>query len=129
MAENIKELNDQSFDKLITETDKFVAVMFYTNTCPNCRAITPVYLELSKELERDAIFTRVNAQDSAMLATRFGIMGVPTFKFFCSNQPVGELVGAINRTLLRNTIKDLIRHRNECIGKSTRINWDMDGYG
>lgn len=129
MAENIKELNDQSFDKLITETDKFVAVMFYTNSCPNCRAITPVYLELSEELERDAIFTRVNAQDSAMLAARFGIMGVPTFKFFCSNQSVGELVGAINRTLLRNTIKDLIRHRNECVGKTTRINWDMDGYG
>jgi len=129
MAENIKELNDQSFDKLIKDTEKFVAVMFYTNSCPNCRAITPVYSELSEELERDAIFTKVNAQDNAGLAVRFGIMGVPTFKFFCKNQPVGELVGAINRTLLRNTIKDLIRHRNECISKSTRISWEIDGYG
>jgi thioredoxin 1 len=129
MAEDIKELNDQSFDKLIKDTEKFVAVMFYTNSCPNCRAITPVFAELSEELKRDAIFTRVNAQDNAILSTKFGIMGVPTFKFFCNNQPVGELVGAINRTLLRNTIKDLIRHRNECVGKSTRISWEIDGYG
>jgi hypothetical protein len=42
---------------------------------------------------------------------------------------VGELVGAINTTILRNTIKDLIRHRNECVNKSTRISYEMDGYG
>ena len=129
MEEKVKELNDASFNKLITSTDKFVAVMFYTTTCPNCRAIKPVYEELSKELEKDAIFTRVNAERNGALAAQFGIMGVPTFKFFCNNQPIGEIVGAINRTILTNTIKDLIRHRNECTAKSTRISYEMDGYG
>jgi thioredoxin-like negative regulator of GroEL len=129
MEKDIKELNDESFNKLINKTDKFVAVMFYTTTCPNCRAITPVYEELSSELSKDAIFTRVNAEQNMGLASQFGIMGVPTFKFFCNNNPIGELVGAINRTILRNTIKDLIRHKNECISKSTRITWEMDGYG
>jgi thioredoxin-like negative regulator of GroEL len=125
----VSELNDRSFDDLIRKTDKFVAVMFYTNTCPNCKAITPVYAELSDEFKSDAILTRVNAQENTILAARFGIMGVPTFKFFCSNKPIGELVGAINTTLLRNTIKDLIIHKNECVEKSTRFSWEMDGYG
>jgi thioredoxin-like negative regulator of GroEL len=125
----VRELNDESFDKLITTSEKFVAVMFYTNSCPNCRAITPVYSELSNELEKDAVFTRVNAQQNGILAVRFGIMGVPTFKFFCKNKPIGELVGAINSTLLRNTIKDLIRHKNECISKTTSFRWEIDGYG
>ena len=129
MDKLIKELNDQSFANLITKTDKFVAVMFYTTTCPNCRAITPVYEELSNELQKDAIFSRVNAQNNMGLATQYGILGVPTFKFFCKGQPIGEIVGAINATILRNTIKDLIRHKNECTSKTTRISWEMDGYG
>ena len=129
MNEEIKELTEEEFNKLLSNTDKFVAVMFYTNTCPNCRAITPVYEELYQELHQDAIFTRVNAQQNANLALQFGIMGVPTFKFFCSKNPIGELVGAINRTILSNTIKDLIRHKTECVAKSTRLNWEMDGYG
>ncbi len=129
MEETIKELTDGSFFKLINKTDKFVAVMFYTTTCPNCRAITPVYQELSKELEKNAVFTRVNAQANMGLATQFGILGVPTFKFFCQGKPIGEIVGAINATILRNTIKDLIRHKNECVSKTTRLSWEMDGYG
>ena len=129
MSREVKELNDESFDKFLSSTDKFVAVMFYTTTCPNCRAIAPVYEELGEELKRDAIFSRINAQQNGIISSRFGIMGVPTFKFFCNNKPIGELVGAINRTLLRNTIKDLIRHKNECVNKSTRISWEMDGYG
>ena len=125
----VQELNDASFNELLLTTDKFVAVMFYTTTCPNCRAIAPTYDELSQELHQDAIFTKVNAEQNMALASQFGIMGVPTFKFFCSKNPIGELVGAINTTLLRNTIKDLIRHRTECVEKSTRISYEIDGYG
>lgn len=128
MEDHVKELTDQSFYKLLKDTDKFIAVMFYTTTCPNCRAMAPVYDELSKELKSDAILTRVNAERNLGLAAQFGIMGVPTFKFFCKSKPIGELVGAINATLLRNTVKDLIRHRNECVAKSTRISYEMDGY-
>ena len=129
MGSTVKELNDESFDKLLKSTDKFVAVMFYTTTCPNCRAIEPIYIDLLNELQRDAIFTKVNAEQNIGLAAQFGIMGVPTFKFFCNSKPIGEIVGAINSTILRNTIKDLIRHRTECVAKSTRINYEMDGYG
>lgn len=125
----VQELTDAKFQKLLMSTDKFIAVMFYTITCPNCRAITPVYNELSVELKKNTIFVRINAQENTALAAQFGIMGVPTFKFFCKKKPIGELVGAINRTLLRNTIKDFIRHKNECISKTTSFSWEMDGYG
>ena len=129
MSKGVKELADSTFNDLISNTDKFVAVMFYTNSCPNCRAIEPVYNDLSQELKDDAIFTKVNAESNPSLATQFGIMGVPTFKFICKTQSIGELVGAINTTILRNTIKDLIRHKNECVAKSTRISYEIDGYG
>jgi thiol-disulfide isomerase/thioredoxin len=129
MLDNVRDLSGTEFDKILDDSDDFIAVMFYTTTCPNCKAIDPVYSQLSNELAREGTFTKINTEQNTSIAIRYGIMGVPTFKFFCKKQPVGELVGAINTTILRNTIKDLIRHRNECVNKSTRISYEMDGYG
>ena len=78
---------------------------------------------------REALFTRVNAATHSSLAARFGIMGVPTIKFFCRGRPIGDIVGEVNATVLRNTIKDFIRHRTECVSRSTAIWTEMDGYG
>ena len=129
MTTAIKELDQESFSSLIEKTDKLVIVEFYTTTCPNCRAIEPVYQQLSKELQDKAEFTRVNAQFHAVLASSYGVRGVPTFKFFCKGRPVWEIVGAVNETILRNTIKDLIRHRLECVSRSTPLGFEFTGYG
>lgn len=127
--EEITELDSAGFDKTLKGTDQLIIVEFYTTTCPSCRAIEPVYLELAKELGKDAVFAKSNIQLNMDLGARFGIMGVPTFKFFCKEKPVGEIVGSINATILRNTIKDFIKHKTECATKSTRISYEMDGYG
>jgi thioredoxin 1 len=129
MEDNIKELNDKSFNETLKNTDMLIIVEFYNTTCPNCQAIEPVYSELSKELQKEAIFTRLNVEQNMAIAARFGVMGVPTFKFLCKNQPIGEIVGSVNATMLRNTIKDYVRHRLECVSKSTSIVYELDGYG
>lgn len=129
MAGKIREIDEKEFVNILKKEDKLIIVQFYTNTCPNCAAIAPTYIKLSEELHKNAAFTKVNAEANQNLAMKYGILGVPTFKFFCSGQPVGELVGSINATLLRNTIKDYIRHRTECVSKTTPLVWEMDGYG
>ena len=129
MDENVKELDMGNFDETVRGTDKLVIVEFYNTTCPNCQAIAPTYAELSLELKKEALFTRVNAQLNPSIAARFGVMGVPTFKFLCKDRPVGEIVGAVHATMLRNTIKDMVRHRTECISKSTKLVFELDGYG
>ncbi len=129
MDEEVKELDTSSFDDTLNSTEKLIIVEFYTTTCPNCQAIAPVYANLSKELSSDALFSQVNAQTNMELASRYGVMGVPTFKFFCQKRPIGEIVGEVNATILRNTIKDFIKHRTECISKSTSLIYEMDGYG
>jgi thioredoxin-like negative regulator of GroEL len=129
MTDNIIEMDDGSFDDTVNQSDKLIIVEFYTTACPNCAAIAPVYAKMSLELEKEAVFARINVEINTKVATRYGIMGVPTFKFFCKNQPIGGIVGSINATMLRNTIKDYVRHRLECVNKSTPMIFEMDGYG
>ena len=124
----IIELTSSSFHSIVQAHEKLVVVEFYTTTCPNCAAIEPVYEELAWELHRYASFARINAQVHVDVAQRFGILGVPTFKFFCKKRPIGDIVGAVNATILRNTIKDFIKHRTECASRSTPISYEMDGY-
>ena len=112
MADKIKDIDEKKFMEMIDKEEKLIIVQFYTRTCPNCAAIAPTYSQLSEELHKSAEFTKVNAENNQNLAMKYGILGVPTFKFFCAGQPVGELVGSINATLLRNTIKDYIRHKS-----------------
>jgi thioredoxin-like negative regulator of GroEL len=128
MEGKIKDLNEVAFDKILKSSENLIIVEFVTSTCPNCQAIAPVYSQLSEELHKNATFGRVNAEMNSGLATRYGVLGVPTFKFFCAGRPIGELVGSINATLLRNTIKDYIRHKNECVSKSTPLVYEIDGY-
>ncbi|MBM4249667.1 MAG: thioredoxin [Euryarchaeota archaeon] len=129
MAGTVLELDPTSFGEALEQGDRLVVVEFYTDTCPNCAALRPVYEALSAEMGAEARFTRLNAAAHATLAARFGIMGVPTIKFFCRGRPIGDIVGEVNTTVLRNTIKDFIRHRTECVSRSTAIRTEMDGYG
>jgi len=126
---NVLELDPSSFGKALEAGDRLVVVEFYTDTCPNCAALAPVYEALSAEMGREASFARANANVHIALAQKFGVMGVPTIKFFCRGRPIGDIVGEVNATVLRNTIKDFIRHRVECASRSTVLRPEMDGYG
>ncbi len=124
----VLELSDQNFEMLLKSTEKLIVVEFYADDCPFCQEIAPVYEEMSRQMSEDAVFTRVNAMANIDLATQFGVVGTPTFKLFCKDRLVGEIVGATNATVLRNTIKDAIRHQAVCAAKR-RIGYEMDGYG
>jgi thioredoxin-like negative regulator of GroEL len=128
MEERVKEVYEGNFDDLLAGTDKLVVVEFYMTTCPNCKELEPIYRKVAENLHKDAVFTKVDVNKNTQLALRFGIMGTPTIKFFCSSRPISEMVGMTNATILGNTVKDLIKYKNECVSKSTTIRYDIDGY-
>ncbi|MFH0815680.1 MAG: thioredoxin family protein [Methanobacteriota archaeon] len=124
----IEELDESNFDATMSGP-KMVVVEFYTHTCVNCAANATVYEGLSRELSGYANFVRVNAQANQALARRFGVMGVPSFVFLCKGNRVGDIVGAVHETILRNQVRDFARHGGECAAKATPLAWGMDGYG
>ncbi|MBU4071363.1 MAG: thioredoxin family protein [Candidatus Thermoplasmatota archaeon] len=124
---NVKDVDQDNFEKVMNGSKgKLVVVEFYTQTCPNCKVMIPIYEQVAGEMSGKAIFTRVDSNRNMQLALRFGIMGVPAFKFFCHGKEVGGIVGTTNVTALANTVKDLIRHGAGC--KSTALIYEIDGY-
>jgi thioredoxin-like negative regulator of GroEL len=124
----IKELDAESFEKLTSRCEELVVVMFFTNSCQNCKAMMPIYRKVAEELKGVAQLAMVNAQLHQEIAMTYGVRSVPTFKFFCHGHPTGEIVGGVNKTILRNTIKDFASYRHQCVSKSSKVIYEMTGY-
>ena len=124
----IIELNDKNWEKHVEKSQKPVMVLFYSPTCPNCSAMEPHFKQYADEFNEKVIFAKINIMNSLITASRYGVMGTPTFKFFCFGKPVNELVGAVYPSLLKKTVEDSIKSSNDCVKNTTWIDPGIDGY-
>ena len=86
-----------------------LAIFFYfplvVHRCGPCRAIKPVYEELSKEYEGIG-FGKVDIDDNQDAAAAFQISSVPTFIFFNGQKPFKAFAGA-DKAQLESVVKEL----------------------
>jgi thioredoxin-like negative regulator of GroEL len=126
--EDVVDVKQSEWEITVEKENDPVVVMFHSPTCGNCREIEPYFAEFAKEFEGKAVFLKLNVLNYPSVAQRYGVMGTPTFKFFCSGRPVNELVGATYPPLLKKTIEEALQNGPGCIGKSTKIDYSMTGY-
>jgi thioredoxin 1 len=101
MAE-LADLNESNFDDTVAEHDLPLLVDFYASWCPPCRRLGPVLEELAQELEGRLTIMKVDVQDSQALASRLGVMNIPTMIIYKDGDEVDRLVGGkAKKALLR----------------------------
>lgn len=71
--------NEQDFFELIN--NKLVLVDFYATWCGPCRMISPIIDEVAKETT-DLMVVKVDVDKYPNIATKYGIMSIPTLKVF-----------------------------------------------
>jgi len=95
------EATTENFDALIT-SGKLVLVDFWATWCRPCKMMGPIIDALSDEYEGRAFVTKVNADESKDLCSRFGITNIPNFKFFKNGVEVSNVVGAVPKSTLKS---------------------------
>lgn len=124
MLNEIKEANAADWKEQILETKKLVVVEFWHPFCSHCQAIKPVYDELAEEYKDKMKFTKLNvvsSPENQKIAGKYGVMGTPTFLFFCGGRPVNGLVGALPKEDLAQAIEFTITKHKDCSKKSTPL--------
>ncbi|MDD4309391.1 MAG: thioredoxin [Candidatus Cloacimonetes bacterium] len=91
------ELNDQNFENIIA--DKLVIVDFWAPWCGPCNTLAPVIEELAKELS-DISIGKVNVDDFPELASRLGVMSIPTLLFFKEGNLIDSTVGVVSKSVI-----------------------------
>nr|CAD7589913.1 unnamed protein product [Timema genevievae] len=83
-AEHVVHLDDDSFDKVISEGNP-VLVMFYAPWCGHCKKMKPAYSEAALKLHKDKSPSYLAAVDSTVnprVTERYKIQAFPTLKLF-----------------------------------------------
>jgi thioredoxin 1 len=89
----VREVTDHDFDDVVLRAQRPVVVDFWAPWCGPCHAVTPVLEQLSGELD-SVDFVKVDIDSNPSVASRYGILSIPTVTVFSGGQPRETLVGA-----------------------------------
>ncbi len=101
---NIDDVTDDSFKSEVLESDLPVLVDFWAPWCGPCRAIAPVLEELSGEYDGRARIVKMNVDDHQNTAAAYGVRSIPNLILFKDGQVAGQVVGAVAKSKLVETI-------------------------
>lgn len=102
----MKVINVSEFDQVIS--NGVVMVDFFATWCGPCKMLSPVLEEVAADVEGKATIVKVDIDESAELAQRFGIMAVPTMVIFKDGKPVKQLQGFMPKAQLVNEINNVL---------------------
>ena len=88
---SVLKLKNKDFDAAIQSG--FALVDFYADWCGPCKMMSPIVDEIADE-RTDVTVAKVNVDESSELASRFGVVSIPTLIIFKDGKESSRIIGA-----------------------------------
>ena len=88
------EVTDDTFESTIAD-NKLVLVDFWAPWCGPCRMVAPVLDEIAGEHGDKVTIAKVNTDENQAVASKHGIMSIPTMMLFKDGEKIDQMVGAL----------------------------------
>lgn len=98
-------LTTSNFEKEVLESDLPVLVDFWADWCGPCKMLAPTIEEIAKEYEGKVKVGKVNIDEFAQLAIKYGVASIPTVILFKDGQAVDKSVGFVPKANLEAMLK------------------------
>ena len=86
-------INKHNFQNEVMNSDKPVLLDFWAPWCGPCRMVAPIVEEIARE-RKDIKVGKVNVDEQPELASRFGVMSIPTLVVMKNGRIVNQAMGA-----------------------------------
>ena len=104
MPDSPIEVSDATFDSFLSKYP-LVLVDCWAPWCGPCRLVAPVIEGLAKEYSGKVAFGKLNTDENPEVSTRFDIMAIPTLLVFKNGKQVDQIVGAVPKARIEETLK------------------------
>ena len=105
---DVMEVTGSNWDQEVLQASQPVLVDFWAPWCGPCRRIAPIVEELSQELAGRVKVAKCNTDDASEVATRYGVMSIPTLLVFADGAVKRRLVGAKGKAQLLEELSEFI---------------------
>ena len=86
-------INKNNFQREVMDSEQPVLLDFWAPWCGPCRMVAPIVEEIARE-RKDIKVGKVNVDEQPELASRFGVMSIPTLVVMKDGKIVNQAMGA-----------------------------------
>jgi thioredoxin 1 len=108
MSENVTELQNNQFDRVVLQEAKPVIIDFWAPWCGPCKAMAPAFESLAETYAEEMVFAKCNVDDQPDVANRYGIKSIPTLMIFKGGEAVHSVTGMVSQGALEEDIKRVL---------------------
>lgn len=101
-------VDEQTFDKVVLQSEIPVLVDFWAAWCGPCRNVAPILDEIAAEQEGKILIAKLNVDENPNLAAKYRITSIPAMKVFQSGEEIREIIGAMPKQMIENELTGII---------------------
>ena len=106
----VQHIKGNELQNLIATEEKTVVCDFWASWCGPCRMLAPVFEELSKKYDGQAVFVKVDIdeEENESVAIKYGISSIPNILAFKGGQAVDSHLGFAPAPVIEAFVKNCL---------------------
>jgi thioredoxin 1 len=103
-SEHVQTYTDGNFDSDVLKAGQPVLVDFWAEWCGPCRAMEPAINAFAADYAGKVSVGKLNVDDNPSTTMKYMVRGIPTVMLFKAGQIVDQIVGAVDKSALKQMV-------------------------